>query len=933
MKTLFYIPCGSITSPNPNDRFFPTASTDPYNVDSIASPYHKANPFWVGAEKNPYDKQHPGYPYQGEGFDESLFPAAGDLYHPENVLNPYHPANPGCIVLNGGVVENPDNPYAPPSMPMPPASPPLDEEEESDNNGEDVNEERPKASVSFQVMNGLLKAPIEDGVILFRQQFLNDVPDLYSGDFHDKQTYCEDPHIPDNEKLTLLVDNTDGTFIIPTGGLSSSGASCLFDWDIWIDYHYAGRWTGNSGFRSQGITLNLRRETLRPATTVKASPRYFRISREGDIDIPVKILADGVWACIPFWGRFSDSGILLGKGIGIYKDFLHVEGFLDAGGGDTVFTVTKQSDSGLDDRLLQGFIFYPLRKVNGCAVELVLLDFCHPDKALEPLRLNKGTIDIEFECTAPVYTLGTSQVQTCVDSSLTDHAACVLNAMIEAVVQQKPLKPLETYDAIIIGRCAKPKSVLPSYPCAEGFWWNGQTCESMPPADPDEDYDSDSSDVHSHDHRRCIKWGQKRGEWNTPSGKWGESLCRCPKWHEKIGKWNTALGKWGTSFCGNHSKSPTPPQPQICPAGYYWNGIACVPESTVPGVLPNEPDCTPAFTVTASQVKIAHRKSVLSNIAKEKLKCKPYEPEEGKSKIIIRPHYRTARSYGWLRAFSFPPSSVEAWNSPENRNKLLEASMTITPSMFCESSEGTGNYCMRYLFCGCRNLKLGSTFTFTDDWKNVTKAGNAFMFKAFQACESLDLFPVDYKEPQNFTVVGEYFKAYKCAGCKRLQHIGTANNEPQTLSMVHYGFEMFEYHGCERLLVLPEDYTEVREVYDSKLYDFQFGKFMGCTRLRWLPDRYRETGIIAAGRAAAVGDNFLAYKFSESGLESLPHGYAEPVIERVGNNYQVGMFAGCARLERLPASYVEAEPETKGINFKKWKFQDCTLLEVDDKYR
>ena len=77
-----------------------------------------------------------------------------------------------------------------------------------------------------------------DGVFRFRQQFLEYLPPVHlnRGVYKDKQTFCEVPYVSENEQLTLVVDNSDGIFVVPTGGLSSSGAPCLFDWDIWVDY-------------------------------------------------------------------------------------------------------------------------------------------------------------------------------------------------------------------------------------------------------------------------------------------------------------------------------------------------------------------------------------------------------------------------------------------------------------------------------------------------------------------------------------------------------------------------------------------------------------------------------------------------------------------------------------------------------------------------
>ena len=787
---------------------------------------------------NPFDQTHPSYPYNPSNhpIDWSLFPSdPTHLYHPDNVRNPYHPSNPNGIILVGGVVRNPENPYNPASIhnphhPLNPLGPPdsPDHPYHPQNPGNHLlpppvpqppaetcefdfnltarsaprssekNENRTTSEIHFQVMHGLLQTPLVDSMLEFKQQFLEYTPDLrsHTDDFKDKQTYGEEPHIPENEKLTLTVDNSDGVFVLPTGGLGSSGAPCLFDWDIWVDYHYVGRYVGNSGLRTQGIELNLRPESYQLGAGIKVTPKYVRMSREKEIDIPIQVEADGQWECLPFWAKFTDCGVFLSRNTGIYEDFLTVSGLMQFNGGTTTIAVTKNADAELPDRLLQGFIFYPKRKINGCAIELVLLDFCRADQDLEILHINQQTLDVQYPCIEPKFTLGNSSVKVHLDSNLTEQAICVLNAILEEMVST-PVSP-------------------PLFPVSIG---------------------------------------------------------------------TRAEAEDAPLTCGNF------------------------------------------FTLSANQIRMGNRPESFTDIAREKLKCVPYMPE-GTSKIIIRPHYKAARRYGWLRAFGFHPNSAESWNTSENKDKVLEAAMTITPSMFCDNSIDAGNYCLRYLFYGCRNLKLGSPFTFTREWDSVQTAGNDFMLKAFWGCEALDNFPVDYVEPQGFVTVGENFKAYKCYDCKSLYNIGTINTEPPHLVRVGYSFEAFEYAGCEKLLVLPERYRETSQLVSDQLYDFQMGKFAGCSKLRTLPDRYMETEVVT------VGDNYLAYKFSESGLEFLPYYYSESLaITFIGKNCQVGKFTGCTRLRKLPVHYTEINPAHIENNFIKFKFKNTSALVMNAAYR
>ena len=239
-------------------NYAPDDPDNPYHSESESSPYSDSNPYGINAANNPYDQSHSGYPYAGSTVvvsDWSLFPSDPvDFYHPENTANPYHPANPNRIILNGTAVVNPDNAYHPgsvhnpfhpenvnsPYLPPPVFVPPQQEcnldfqlEAKGATRPYPSAETSAPQSVSFQVMNGLLSSPLIDGIFEFRQQFLDHVPkNLYGGDFKEKQTYGEEPHIPENEKLTLLVDNADGIFWVPTGGLSSSQSVDMFIFSI-----------------------------------------------------------------------------------------------------------------------------------------------------------------------------------------------------------------------------------------------------------------------------------------------------------------------------------------------------------------------------------------------------------------------------------------------------------------------------------------------------------------------------------------------------------------------------------------------------------------------------------------------------------------------------------------------------------------------------
>jgi len=792
-----------------------------YHPNSPKHPYHKDNPYSVFAENNPYDTLHPGYPFGETEIDWSLFPDDPlDIYYPYAPSNPYNPENTHRIRLTDGVVINPDNVYA---------------------------------YTSFQLMNGALRAPLYKGVIELRQQFLEYVPDIYKGDFKNKQTFCEEPHISDNETITLTVDNTDGTFIIPTGGLSSSGAPCLFDWDIWIDYEYVGRWTGNSGLRSQGITLDLYNKPGIAAASVSATPRYEAVNREREFEIPVKVVSDGQWRCVPFWILLSDSGLLRGKSLGIYSEFLSVVGFREIYSGTTTFTVNRQSDQELNDRLLQGFVFYPTRKIENCAVEVVLLDFDNPVKLFgtvcifgqpifDPVELGVRQDTHNYE---PCFVSGYDLDLVCGEEDREENQRAAIE--VAGIHKQGQLSVCE-YD--------KPRFSCdgPQYDLSAGLF--------------PKQIDSVLSD-----RARCVLKGMLK------------------EISEII--------------------EPTVPEQ------YVSVDLGLLYESKD---YSHDHSCEFDYSLNICPVQYVSRTAY--GYITELIKCLRYDSEHGKSKITIRPHYRAAFSYGWLRAFGFSYSSIEQWNLPENKDKLLEVEMLMTPAMFCDSGTDAGNYCMRDLFYGCRNLNLGRKFNFTTDWSRVTHAGNAFMFRAFRDCESLGYFPLNYKEPQGFTTVGEDFKAYKCYGCKNLRSLGVENTEPSGIINASYGYGRFEYYGCESLLKLPDIYTEPKQIISADLYDFQLAKFMNCSKLLYLPNRYRETDV------TAVGDNYLAYKFNESGLTHLPKGYKEQQPYSVGDNCHVCKFAGCVNLRSLHYTYVEIDPVLRGTNFLKWKFRDSLLGDI-----
>ena len=663
--------------------------------------------------------------------------------------------------------------------------------------------------ITFQVLREMLQTPLVDGVFHFDQQFPLEVPELYANRpwLKNKQTYGEDPHIPEYEKLELLVDNSvDGNpahiWFVPTGGLTSSGAPAVFDWDIWIDYRYVGRYTGTGGLRTRGIELDLSRVMREMATGVRATPRYVRLNREDPVQVDVRVTADGVWNCVLFYVHMTSAGTVFSSGLGLYEEFLSVTGLSEVNYGNKTLRVGNSKTPIMDDRLLQGFVFWPAgRKIYECAVEMVLLDFVDPALYGTPLLLNRTWIDVEYGCAPPTFKAIVGQVERVIDSSLSEEARCVLDAVVRDVLVPRPVVPPEEQLSTVVS-------------------------------------------VGSRFFVKDVMFG-------------------------------------------------------------------CAP---------------PALKVVTSQVPLRNRAIPLSDRAKEELRCQPYTPGDT-AKIIIRPHWKAPRFHGWLRAFGFHRDSAELWNTKENKDKLLQVDMRITPLMFCDTSTNAGHYCMRYLFYGCRKLQLGSSFTFHNGWENVREVGNEFMAHAFRDCKSLDGFPVNYVEPQGLVIAGNDFKAHRCHGCSALSNLGTVLSPSPRLAVIGHGFEIFEYSDCEKLAVLPHDYTEPATLIGNRPFDFQMGKFRNCRTLRTLPDRFTESVLVE------TGDNYLAYKYQNSGLTFLPCRYSSPyALTYAGTNCQTAMFDGCARLRSLPETYTEIAPGIIGNNFIKYKFRECSQLAVPDGY-
>lgn len=661
-------------------------------------------------------------------------------------------------------------------------------------------------SVKLAALRSQLVTPLENSTFWFKQQFLKEAPrfPLTKADFRDKQTFCEEPHIPDYEKLELWVDNSETgnpehTWTVPVGGLTSSGASALLDWDIWVDYRYMGRYTGYSGLRAKGITLDLNPEVSGLATGLKVTPRYKRYDREKPVSIDIQVTAEGDWRCIPYYVHMTDDGDAFTSGLGIFEDFLKMDKLGDVNYGNRTIHVSSSRNPVMEDRLLQGFIFYPAgRQVRECALSMVLLDFVSPERMLAPLILNRSWVNVEYPCEAPLFNLVTSQLEMVYSNSLTDKAKCILGSVVREALVPRPVT-----------------NALPS----------------------------------------LLRLGARL-----------------------------------------HPKEVT--------------HLAAVP----------------SFNPYASAVRVLKRPTPMSAAEHDKLRCKPYEVSNV-AKITIRPHWKAPRFYGWLRAFAFGRDSVEKWNTIDNKNKLLQAEMRITPLMFCDSATDAGNYCMRYLFYECRRMQLGGRFTFHSDWDTVLRAGNDFMAHAFKGCIRLKSFPPNYNEPQALQQVGNDFKAYKCQGCRYLTSLGTSLSPPPNLTRVGHGFEVCEYADCPNLMTLPEKYSEPAKIYGEPPYDYQMFKFLNSSSLRTLPSGFKETAFIE------VGNNYLAYKYQNSGLRYLPDKYSPSyALTHVGDNCQVGTFDGCSGLVTLPAGYTEIAPSTIGNNFLKYKFRGCTSLVVPMTY-
>jgi len=1389
-----------------NWSLFPTDPNDLYHPANERNPYHPSNPNRIKLKggivqnsDNPYNPDAPGNPYNPENPDIPPLPTpdpndpdAPWIPQPPWIPNPGDPG--GQLIPNPEYPLNPDNPDSPWHRPPPVVLPPVECDFDFGLAVERAPRPRPVreeiTGTTFQAMNGVLTTslrPVEPlketdpetgltvpdtgkGVFDFRQQFLEEVPNYFANikEYRDKQTYCEDPFIPENEKLELLVDNSkegnpSGIFYIPTGGLTSSGASAVFDWDIWVDYHYTGRYSGTSGLRTRGIELNVRPEQRVPAKKLTATPRYTRINRNYEYEyaelerqiaalqaaeedsseleqqfeewknyhqnspgfyngeFEIRVEADGRWKYIPFWILMTDGGRMMEKGLGIYEQYLTVEGLFERiNAGDTVITVKKSEEPELGDRLLQGFIFYAPEEFCIKNYAYVLLDFAHtetipeqwwrtrldyPLDAVENVNLMdvgmciwkwEGIVpdtvltvtDTDWETvngesivpgifgnvndyvtpqsktlqttteTVPVIMFYDGDILWAIFPEGVGNDCDVFNLELNGVAAMKPLglaQPILRirskwynpssggytmgtfdgqaivvgedfpYDEINVGINVPNREFTYTPPDLDGFWtldillqpddaanmfvpsggvnpvvieinaaaisgelpslpmdciWRfaGLAPETELTIEAGHFYGQISTGEHSvsgsgslgfveeyaapqlvkfgdsfamvqYDGvgnlwvaflflpfdlpngcevfegfqfagitaKRFVVWDSSRvplpaidcacsrpDSWTFPSnwvlGKPEEDLFNrvvngiidpeseladCDPWEGKKylddTDWipdldRTCLWRFDGIAPDTELEVIAPEGfseftsvliPPACPENYEWDGETCkiveqgerlyritstqhhsmgtghhvlIFDGTIlgtvgrslidwrgtqnqglqdvtlgekwPNVLwtdcqyridfdlddPNAWVLTIELEPTDDPETIVNRAGGTVEIIQEpptlpqlpplqdtfgnvndfippapvgisfkygeeliegygiydseaqrfwvsldllgEMPCEAFSeveiagilpvqyerPYQNLAKIIIRPHWKAPRFYGWLRAFAFHSTSVELWNQQENKNKVLEANMEITTSMFCDSPEDAGNYCMRYFFHGCENLKIGEKFIFAEDWANVKRAGREFMAHAFRDCISIERFPDNYQEPQTLTEVGDDFKAYKCYGCSSLQSLGAVLTAPPGLRKIGHGFETFEYAYCYSLITLPDSYREIQEI-DGRVFDFQMCKFVDCYNLSVLPTGYTEPNVIE------VGNNYQAYKFQNCNLITLPDSYREaPALSYVGINYQVGKFMGCRQLATLPAIYTEGLPAFVDRNFIKYKFKGCCVLTVPATY-
>jgi hypothetical protein len=247
-----------------------------------------------------------------------------------------------------------------------------------------------------QDIYGDLRSPLTDTNLDFdfvRQQYF-DTPALT----HEQHQKFESVNIPLLEELEFLVDNTSSVFYIPTGGLSTTQSEVSFDWDVYLNYEYYGRYCGWSGYRSSGIKINTRTPRRHIASYVDLSIGYERFDRKKDTKRIIGVMSDGDYEYLPFYIIMMDNGIYLEHRMGVYED-IAFDVYRDRM--EVTYAVPFLE---VDNRIVQFVAVYPYGKeIEAEDVRYYALDLVRKDMLNDPVEVCSLFTDTTVECRVPAF--------------------------------------------------------------------------------------------------------------------------------------------------------------------------------------------------------------------------------------------------------------------------------------------------------------------------------------------------------------------------------------------------------------------------------------------------------------------------------------------------------------------------------------------------
>jgi len=227
-------------------------------------------------------------------------------------------------------------------------------------------------------------------------------------------------------------------------------------------------------------------------------------------------------------------------------------------------------------------------------------------------------------------------------------------------------------------------------------------------------------------------------------------------------------------------------------------------------------------------------------------------------RVTVRPRSNYPLEFGWLRGYGFTESTETraAWNSSENKVKVVGVKAILTPEMVCPTCDTTGNNAFRSWFDGCNRLHIAELI-YHKDWRTVKTEGDRFGYRMFYGCASLPFITGKFTEPQSITACGDYHNYQKFAECSSLQYVSDDYTEPHLIMKTGAAFGAHQFAGCTDLKCVSPFYTEPKEITEGVTDFFNVYKFAGC-RCKTPSPQYRESIVRNLGKA------YLANKWSDS---------------------------------------------------------------------